>query len=143
MNKLSFCSLTQYLNEEIDPLEATDPKGAIKSVIDGRREVGYDRLGKAELRKLKNAGVEYVVVPRNDSLTYYIFYTNEEKARRLYDISQRHGGKLSPKSPEEAREIGALLGYEKDSIDDYVRKKFSYKVPIVPNVNIEDLSDYD
>jgi hypothetical protein len=143
MNKLSFCSLSQYLNEEIDPLEATDPKGAIKSVIDGRREVGYDRLGKAELRKLEKAGVEYVIVPRKDSLVYYIFYTDKEKAKRLYDISQRHGGKLSPKSPDEAREIGTLLGYSKNSIDEYVRKKFSYKVPVVPNINIEDLNDYD
>lgn len=143
MDKLSFCSLSQYLKEEINPLEATNPKDSIKSVIDGRREVGYDRLGPSELRKLEAEGIKYVRVPRKDSLVYYIFYTNEKKARRLYDISQSHGGMLSPKTPDEAREIGTLLGYDKSSIDEYVGKKFSLTVPILPEINIDDLSDYD
>jgi hypothetical protein len=143
MNKLSFCTLSQYLKEEIDPLEATSPKQSIKSVIDGRRDVGYDKLGRGELRKLRDAGVEYVKVPRKDSLEYYIFYTNRDSAKRLYDISQMHGGRLSPSSLEETREIGRLLGYKSDSIDDYVKRKFSYKVKVVPDINVDNLNDYD
>ena len=141
MGSLSFCSLRQFINEEIYSGEATNPADSIQTVIDSKREVGYSMLSAENLKTLELNHISYMKVPREDNLKYYIFYTNKEKALRLLEISQEHGGKLQDTSFEEAVEIGKLLGYNSASIDEYVfsRYKQHYKPYIPPIIDYPDL----
>jgi hypothetical protein len=141
MGSLSFCSLKQFINEEIYSDEATLPANSIQSVIDSKREVGYDQLSSENLKTLELNHISYMNVPREDNLKYYIFYTNKEKALRLLEISQNHGGKLQDTSFEEAVEIGRLLGYHASSIDEYVFRRYyrHYKPYVVPIIDYPDL----
>jgi hypothetical protein len=146
MGSLSFCSLKQFINEEIYSGEATNPADSIQSVIDSKREVGYSRLSLDNLRTLELNHISYMKVPREDKFNHYIFYTNKEKALRLLEISQQHGGKLQDTSFEEAVEIGQLLGYNANSIDEYVFKRYHehykpYYMPIIDYPDFHNLYD--
>jgi len=146
MGSLSFCSLKQFINEEIYSHEATNPANSIQTVIDSKREVGYAQLNNNDLKILELNNISYMKVPRVDNLKYYIFYTNKEKALHLLSISQMHDGKLQDESFEEAVEIGNLLGYNSISIDEYVFKRYHkhynpYKIPIIDYPDIYDIHD--
>ena len=147
MGGLRFCSLKQFINEDIYPVETVLPIKSIQTVIDNRRNVGYDQLTDKELKFLRLNNVEYIKVPRKDKLNYYIFYNDKQKALRLLEISQLHDGMLKPDSFEEAVEIGKLLGYNALSIDKYVFDKYGrhliqQRMPVVPDVDVNDLDDY-
>jgi hypothetical protein len=142
----SFCSLKQFINEEIHAKEAATANDAIQTVIDGKREVGYSQLSDDHLKTLKLNNIPYIKVPRKDNWNYYIFYTNKEKALRLLDISQKHNGILHDESFDEAVEIGKLLGYYDDDIDGYVFRRYHqsykpFKLRTIAHSDIENLRD--
>lgn len=61
----------------------------------------------------------------NDDLTYYLIYRAEniEKAEKLASILQQSFDKFDP---DLEREIGRLLGYNKDDVEYYINHFFNY-----------------
>ncbi len=59
-----------------------------------------------------------------------ILYTDAAKGERLFQIAKSHNGYLDDQTPEEAREIGELLGYAKVDIDEYVQRHYGKKIPL-------------
>jgi tRNA nucleotidyltransferase (CCA-adding enzyme) len=65
----------------------------------------------------------------------------KDKALRLFDIAVKNNKYLTDKTPEQAREIGELLGYTERSIEEYIRRKYPNKIPIAPEP--EDYNNMD
>jgi hypothetical protein len=126
--------LKQILTEEIDPSEAYTDEGAIDTVIDGKRDVGFLAVYFDEHRELldkavKN-GLKYISMPQQggsfkDSIAYVIYRPGaEEQAMRLAKIARKHGGYIPTETPEETYEIGMLLGYHEYKVKEFVLQKF-------------------
>lgn len=146
MGNLRFCSLKDFIKEEIDSHDADLPSNSIKTVIEKKRNVGYSMLSPSCIHALESNGIRYVNVPRTDNLPYYIFWNpgHEDDAIRLLDISQTHGGLLKDESFEEAVEIGTILGYTRRSIDEYVFHRYGkHLINNVPVINEPDFYDLD
>jgi tRNA nucleotidyltransferase/poly(A) polymerase len=131
------------IKEEIDPKEvAKDDNKAIKTVINGKRDVGFVELHKGNIRGIQkyNIGVLPVrVTPKNTIMA--VIYRDKEKGEKLYQFARSHGGYLTDSTPEEAREIGKLLGYMDASIEEYVRRKYGSKIPVMPEKSPDDYDD--
>ena len=126
--------LTEVLVEEIDPSEAYTDEGAINTIIDGKRGVGflavyYDSHKKLLDKTIEN-GLKYIAMPQQggsfkDSVAYVIYRPGaEEKAMQLAKIARKHGGYVPIETPEETYEIGILLGYYPDKVKEFVLQKF-------------------
>lgn len=131
------------MNEDIDASEAFSNEGSIKTVIDGKRDIGFVEINKNIAQTLEKYNIG--VIPARMASAYVmmaIIYRVDakDKAFKLYDIIKRNNGYLNEKSPEEAREIGRLLGYTERSIDEYIRRNYS-NVPIAPEP--EDFNNID
>ena len=130
------------IKEEISAKEAYTDQGAIKTVLNGKRNVGFVLINKPIAQKLekKKIGVIPVRMTSQSTMTA-IIYRDKVKAYLLYEIAKRNGGYLKDKTPEEAREIGKLLEYKSSDIEEYVRKIYGNKVPIMPNKSPNDFDD--
>lgn len=121
--------LINNLNEEIDASEAYTDDGALKTLINGKRDVGLiATYHKPRMEKrLRKSGLNLLSIQqRNHDIGMTIVYSNKGKqnAEKLYKFMMSRGGYLSDKTPEEARYIGKLLGYNDISISQYIRKKY-------------------
>ena len=137
------------MNEAIDASEAYASDKAIKSVLSGKRDVGFTELNQDNIKLVEKNGLHVIPVRLTSHKTIVgIIYRDKVKADRLYAIAKSKGGYLSDKTPEEAREIGQLLGYKEASIEEYIRRKYGNKIPTAPepkdfdNID-EDNSQYD
>jgi tRNA nucleotidyltransferase/poly(A) polymerase len=126
---ISNLTIKSIVNEEIDASDAYDLNGSLNTLINGKREVGLIvDMNRDIIKKLNDNNINVLPIQRGDQKSY-IIYTNKEKALRLRDIMNSHGGYASDKSPEEAREIGEIFGYSKKSIDDFIKKHYN-NVPV-------------
>jgi hypothetical protein len=124
--------IKEHLSEEIDPDEAYYDNGAVQTVIDGKRDVGflatYYAEAEALLYKAKEAGLKVISMPqtRHKGSSANVIYRkgSEEEAMRLAKIARKHGGYLPIETPEETYEIGILLGYYEDKVKEFVSDKF-------------------
>ena len=117
------------MNEDIDATEAETLAGSIISVIEGRRNVGFiTKVDPDILQGLSNNDINVIPVQRLDtSGKNYIIYRDAGKsdAIKLRDIVSGLGGYADDKTPEQAREIGKLLGYTDRTINEYIKKKYN------------------
>ena len=126
------------LNEKIPASIGTREETAIPSVIDGRRDVGYEAIiygppydntfWKPMLKQIKDAGLKIIELDRSDgeAIIYYNNNSNGRKtAKKLAKIANKHGSYLKDETPEEAREIGELLGYDDKDIDAFVKRIYN------------------
>jgi len=131
------------LDEEINAKEAYTDKGALRTIIKGKRDVGVIDLTKSFIPKLEKHNLSVIplrMTSRNSILS--IVYRDKEKALKLYDIAKSKGGYLSDTTPDEAREIGRLLGYTEKSIEEYVDRRYGAKIPILPEKSPDDYDDF-
>lgn len=135
------------IHEEIRAKDAYDDLYAIKSVINGKRDVAFVDLTKQIIEKFKLEKHHVRVIPvrltsRNTIMS--IIYRDRAKAERLYVIAKSHGGFLKDRTPEEAREIGELLGYIKNDIDEYILNHYGV-IPLIfkPPLRTDTPDDYD
>lgn len=129
------------LDEEIHAREAYTDKGSLRTIIKGKRDVGVIDLNKnfiPKLEKYKLGVVPIRMTSRNTILS--IIYRDREKAFKLYEIAKSKGGYLRDDTPDEAREIGKLLGYTDESIKEYIRRKYQKNIPV--RTDTEDDYDY-
>jgi len=130
------------IHEEISASEAYTDQGAIKTVLNGKRNVGFVHINKpiAKILEKRKIGVIPVRMTSQNTMTA-IIYRDKVKAFLLYEITKRNGGYLKDKTPEEAREIGRLLEYKEEDINDFIRKNYGNKVPLMPDKSPDDFND--
>jgi hypothetical protein len=124
--------IKEHISEEIDPNEAYRDEGAVQTVIDGKRDVGflatYYADAEALLHKAKKVGLKVISMPQSSHKwsSANIIYRDgsEEEAMRLAKIAKRNGGYLPINTPEETYEIGILLGYYPEKVKEFVLDKF-------------------
>lgn len=122
-----FNIIKKRISEEIDPSEAYNYNDSLKTVIDGKRNVGFVvATTKKELNDLKNSGLKYIYIENTENYKKFIIYREggEEDAMKLLKIAKRNDGYLPNKTPEETYEIGILLGYSKDKVIEFIKKRF-------------------
>jgi tRNA nucleotidyltransferase/poly(A) polymerase len=126
------------VNEEIDASEAYWDSGVIRTMIQGRKDVGL--LASKLYPDLYSVAEKYdfglIPIKQSDhNLDMNIVYRKtprgEANAKRLEEIMKSHGGYVQDKSPEEAREIGKLLDYSDESIQQFIDRIYK-KVPQAP-----------
>jgi tRNA nucleotidyltransferase/poly(A) polymerase len=129
----------QNLNEEIDASEAYHDEGVIRTMIQGRKDVGiitfkvYPQLLKMAIENdFGIIPVEQVDHKLDTSIVYRKTPRGEANAKKLHEIMKSHGGYVSDKTPEEAREIGKLLDYSDESINSFIQRIYGKKVPQEP-----------
>lgn len=132
ISERQFKLIKEHLAEEIDPDEAYRDEGAVQTVIDGKRNVGflatYYADAEALLAKAKEAGLKVISMPQTShkGSSANVIYRDgsEEEAMRLAKIARKNGGYLPIETPEETYEIGILLGYYPDKVKEFVKDKF-------------------
>ena len=116
--------IKEHLSEDIDPGEAFNHPDALATVVNGRRNVGfYGGATIDDVKALKASGLKFFALNVNDA---YVFYRDGygDDAMKLAKIARKHGGFLKNETPEEAYEIGMLLGYREDKVKKFVQDNF-------------------
>ena len=140
------------LNEEIDANELygeNSNEKSIQAMIDGKKSIAFVNLTPELSNIVKNNGYRTIKVDQkpNQELNMHIVYYNDalnrERAMRLYDIARSREGYLKAYSPNEEREIGNLLGYTENSIENHIKNKFDKKIPEVPVMPEKSPEDFD
>jgi hypothetical protein len=108
----------------MNPDLAKNHLSSLYTVLKGMRGVGF--FGGATLVdfiKLDESGLKYIIIGVNEA---YVFYNKgyEKQAERLAVIAKKNNGFLPVKNPDETREIGLLLGYDPQAVDEFVKKHF-------------------
>ena len=110
----------------IDASEAYEDENAIRTFVEGRRDLAF--IVTRDMRSIdfhETTGLKKMEVPRAPGkIPAFVLYRSKskEKAMRLLEILRRHDGYADDQTPEEATEIGRLLGYTEESIRKYVNK---------------------
>ena len=136
------------LNEEINAKDlygdATDSI-ALKTVINGKRDVCFIELNPSNVNLVeKNHLGVFPVRMTSHKTMMALVYRDRLKALKLYKIAIERGGYLNDRTPDEAREIGQLLGYKEASIEEYIRRnqhRYGRQIPRAPEP--EDFNDMD
>ncbi len=122
--------IRQRLREAIKPSEAHGTENSIKTIVDGKRNVGFisiigSGLGSDDFWKLINKHkLKTLKVPSNSYQAYIVYNEDgENQAKELLDIAEKYGGYLSHKAtPNDTRRIGQLLGYNELDVESFIRK---------------------
>jgi len=140
-------SILQFILTEIKASEAYREHDAIKTVIDGKRDVGYEAMiagppyDNSEwplVRKMiDDAGLGIIELPRHNGEAI-IYHRNtpiaRRKAKRLAQIAMKHDTYLADETSEEAREIGKLLGYDDADIEEFVNRVYKKELAMSEKV---------
>ena len=134
--------LMDYISEEIDAKEAFTDKGALKTLLNGKRDVAFIEMTKGNMGKIQKYGLGVMPVRITTQGTLMcVIYRDADKGKKLYDFARSHGGYLNDKSADEARYVGRLLGYKEETIEEYVRRKYGNKIPVLPEPSPDDYDD--
>jgi len=135
--------LLSLFTEEIHAREAHSESGSLRTILNGRRDIAFVDINKSmiddiEKRKL---GILPVRMTSLNSMKAILYRDVAKKdALRLFVIAKSKHDYLKDETPEEAYEIGKLLGYSEDSIKEYIWKKYHSKSE--PSDNPDDYSDF-
>lgn len=132
MKKLE--TFDNFLNE-IRAEEATTDETAIKTVIDGKREMAYVAITEqrmidprdsiAALREAINRGLKIIPLKgRDEGIAFIVYRRDDAKAKKFATFVEKRGGYLNDSSPEEARFIGQMLDYEESDIVEYIKDRY-------------------
>lgn len=133
----------EKLDEEIHAREAYTDEGSLKTIIKGKRNIGVIDLRKGLIPKLQKHNLSVIPVRMTSPYSMIsIIYRKIEKenAFKLYKIAKSKDGYFRDDNPDEAREIGKLLGYTDESIKEYIRKKYQKNISL--RTDTEDDYDY-
>jgi hypothetical protein len=130
----------KLFKETIRASEAYDDYDALMSVVNGKRGVCflvfYEKLNfkKNNQRKFTELAkkmirwfnLEYVRIPSHPLGGYIVFNPDfKNDAIKLWKIAEKYKGYLSYKATkEETREIGRILSYDENDINDFINKNY-------------------
>jgi hypothetical protein len=125
--------LLDLLLEDIKPSEAYNDMDAIQTLVDGKRELAFiveKNSPPSDWNKIQKIiadnGFKVMYVKYNPDNAYVVYTPGgESKANELKNIAEKYGGYLSPKATrEETKRIGELLGYDRQSIEDFLKRHY-------------------
>lgn len=127
----------QFITERIKASEAYDTVDAIQTVIDDKRDLVfistmenpmYRSNNEYELaamqRGLENGLTAIEVKGKSDGKAWVLYKKNKKAAQKLADYAESKGGYLSDDTPEEAKYVGDLLGYDKADIQAFIKRVY-------------------
>ena len=127
----------EFVAEKIKAAEAHDTMNGVQTIIDGKREVAfistmnnplYAPNNKYEIEAMDygvSKGLKSIEVKnKKDGKAWVLYKTDKKLAQKLADYASEHEGYLSDSTPEEARYVGNLLGYDKNDIEDFVKRVY-------------------
>ena len=134
---LSMFNKKGAITETIKASEAYDTMNAVQTILDGKRELAfistmdnpiYAPNNKSEIEAM-NYGLEnglksIEVKNKKNGKAWILYKTDKKMAQKLADYATEHEGYLSDSTPEEARYVGNLLGYDKKDIEDFVKRVY-------------------
>lgn len=136
-----------WLKKKIAPLpagkirasQAFTAKGAMKTVINGKRDIGFgnktdfvDTSQEYWMKKFKEKGIKIMEIAVKDKKDNpyepFIYYRDTpeayKKALELKEIAEKYNGILSYKADDKTtRRIGELLGYTDDDIEKHLKDR--------------------
>jgi len=127
----------EFTNERIKASEAYDTKNGVQTVIDGKRDLVFISTMDNSIYRPNNekelAAMEYglenglkaiEVKGKPDGKAWVMYKNNKKAAQKLADYAEKNGGYLSDDTPEEARYVGDLLGYDKKDIKAFIKRVY-------------------
>jgi len=127
----------QFVAEKIKASEAYDTMEGVQTVIDGKRELAfistmdapiYRPNNESELEAMQHGldnGLKAIEVKgKPDGRAWVMYKNNKKAAQKLADYAEKKGGYLSDDTPEEARYVGDLLGYDKKDINAFIKRVY-------------------
>jgi hypothetical protein len=136
--------LLDILSEMIRASEAYTDKGAMQTIIDRKRNVGWLVRGATDPKDweelqgmIQQNGLKTMHVEGNEYDAYIVYRPGHEKqAHELKDIAEKYGGFLAWNATEEdSRKIGELLEYDPEDIEDYIKQNKTIQELKVNNPN--------
>lgn len=119
----------KVIKEYIDPMEGTTEISSVQTLVDGKRGVCFvASLNSHEANVISDMiydnNLEIIKVPSNPHEAYIIFKPDyKENAIKLLNIAEKYDGYLAWYAEEDdSREIGRLLEYDPDSVEDFIRR---------------------
>jgi len=136
--------IKKLLRETINASEAHRDEDALKTVIDGKRDLGFITLKVATIPEktfwdeIKKHGLRTISLPLNPYNAFIYFRKGAElKALELSNIANKYGGYLSYEATrDETIRIGQLLGYKESDISDYINKKYPVNEQMIDGQNM-------
>lgn len=122
--------IRNIISETIRASEAQNSNSAIKTVIEGKRNVAWINDLRDDIQdELRQMGFKTSKVPSNPYNAYVIFRPGFEKqAFELINIAEKYNGYLSHNaSIDDTIRIGQLLEYDPIDIQTYVEKMIKNK----------------
>jgi len=137
-------TLEKYVNEKINSDEAHRDENALKTVIDGKRDLGFIALKASTMPEktfwdeIKKHGLKTINLPLNPYNAFIYFRKGSElNAIELANIANKYGGYLSYEATrDETIRIGQLLGYEESDIQDYVDSHYEPSKEMAEDINV-------
>lgn len=130
---------------EIKASEAYEDGDSVQTVIDGKRDLAFVAISAQKLvdprRSINalqlaiNANLNLMPVPgRTEGVAFVVYKQNKAAAKKLADYAAAHDGYLSDNSPEEARYVGKLLGYDDADIEAFVNRVYKKELAMSEKV---------
>lgn len=123
------------IKETINPNEAYTEVESVQTICDGKRGIAFVAgLSNVDANKISDMIYDYnldiLKVPSNPHEAYIIFKPEyKERAKRLLNIAEKYGGYLSHKATlEDTVEIGRLLEYDEDSVQEFVKERYKNRM---------------
>lgn len=125
----------EFVAEKIKASEAYETMEAVQTVIDDKRDLAfistmnnpmYKPNNESELAAMKyglDNGLSAIEVKgKPDGKAWVLYKKNKRAAQKLADYAESKGGYLSDSTPEEAKYIGDLLGYDEGDIQAFIQR---------------------
>lgn len=134
--------------ETVNPEEVYDNRDAIQTVADGKRDlawvtvIGFKMTADEIYDMASENGLKVMGVQYNPNHAFIVYKPEAvAKATRLKDIAEKYDGLLSTyATKEDSIEIGKLLGYDEQSIQSYISKKYDENGKLVGEAKKTDFS---
>jgi hypothetical protein len=115
------------IKETVNPQNVSDNITGVRSLCNGERGVSWvSNVSENDANQIadmiNDCDLDSVRVPSNPHLAFVIYRNGYEKqAKRLLHIAEKYGGFLSvDASDDDTREIGKLLEYNLESVEEYI-----------------------
>lgn len=125
----------EFVAERIRASEAYETMEAVQTVIDNKRDLAfistmnnpmYKPNNDSELAAMKyglDNGLSAIEVKgKPDGKAWVLYKKNKRAAQKLADYAESKGGYLSDSTPEEAKYVGDLLGYDEGDIQAFIQR---------------------
>lgn len=127
----------QFIAERIKASEAYDTMDAVQTVISDKRDLAfistmdnpmYRPNNEYELAAMQHGldnGLTAIEIKgKSDGRSWVLYKKNKRAAQKLADYAESKGGYLSDSTPEEAKYVGDLLGYDKGDISAFIKRVY-------------------